>query len=334
MPNNLFCVDDKSKIYITDLIFYIVLLCPLCSFNNKHNEEHYVINIEDKESLEDSGISYQKSVSEFDKMFKNAKNIKQNIEEEMKKLNVRHDKLIGEINMSFKEQHLILNEKENKLKAELNLKVDEVKKELEKFLMKSNEVLLICEKLFNAINYYDKKNNRHEIQTLYYLSEIQKTKKNAKNFMRKPIKNLDISYHNLSNEILYNYYYFSGSPIPKGIKIKKKDDKIFISWNIGDVKKNDFYGNNIKFFVHIENEVISKVYQTFEKCILLNKNEFKMENDNEVKILSIVDKYTGKWSKSKKFKIDELPENVFGKLFNNNQEGKNYKKILYKFKRK
>ena len=147
---------------------------------------------------------------------------------------------------------------------------------------------------------------------MYYISEIHKTDKNAKNFLRKPIRNLDISYNNLSNEILYNYYYFSGSPIPKDIKIEKKDDKIFISWNIGDVKKNDFYGNNIKFFVHIENEVISKVYQTFEKCILLNKNEFKMENDNEVKILSIVDKFTGKWSKSKKFKIDELPENIFG----------------------
>ena len=123
--------------------------------------------------------------------------------------------------------------------------------------------------------------------------------------------------------------------IPKGIKIKKKDDKIFISWNIGDIKKNDFYGNNIKFFVLIENEVIKKVYQTFEKCILLNKNEFKMENDNEIKILTIVDKYSGKWSKSKKFKIDELTDNIFGNFYNNNnQEGKNYKIIVYKSKRK
>ena len=278
----------------------------MCSFNVKHEEEHYVINIEDEESLKDNDISYKESVSEFDKMFKKAKDIKSNIKEEIKKLNASYDKLIEEINASFKEQHLILNEKENKIKSELGSKVNEVKKELEKFLIESNDILIICERTFNAINYYDKKNNKNVIQTLYYISEIHKTEQNTKNYFRKPISNLDISYNNLFNIITYNYYCFSGCPIPKDINIEKTEDKIFISWDIGIMKKRDLDINKIKFFVHIENEGITTVYQTYEKCILLNQNEFKMKKDNEVKILTIIEKYSGKWSEPKKFKIDEV----------------------------
>ena len=115
----------KVKKYLFN--WYLVPLCSLCVFKNPHDKQHLIIEINDKETLKDCDISYEKTISEFDKIFKKAKNIKQYIEEEIEGINNSHSKIMNEIAESFEEQRIKLNQKENELKSQLDLKVTEAK---------------------------------------------------------------------------------------------------------------------------------------------------------------------------------------------------------------
>ena len=122
-----------------------MILCAVCLFKNSHDKDHHIIDINDKESLEKNGVSYDKSIIEFKQIFNKVKNIKQKIEEEIEKIIKLHEKIMNDITASFIEQHEKLNQKENELKSELDLKVTNIKEELENFLIESNDVLTSCE---------------------------------------------------------------------------------------------------------------------------------------------------------------------------------------------
>ena len=94
-----------KKVSISLLLFFIVFLCYKCFVKNDHDKKHSIIDLDDMSSLEESGISYGKTVSEFDKIFKKTKNIKDRIEEEIEEINNLHKKLMDEITASFEEQH-------------------------------------------------------------------------------------------------------------------------------------------------------------------------------------------------------------------------------------
>ena len=157
--------------------------------------------------MEDNGISYDKSIFDFDKIFNKAKNIKQRIEEEIEKINKAHTILMDKINASFEQQHISLNEKEKNIKHELDLKVTKIKEELENFLSESNDILISCERIDKAIKFYEKNKINNEIKTLYYISEINKNNEIAKGFIKKQIKNIEIYY----NSDLYTLEYKANS---------------------------------------------------------------------------------------------------------------------------
>ena len=73
---------------------------------------------------------------------------------------------MDEITSSFEERHNQLIETEKELKAELDLKVTEVKNELENFLIESNDIILSCERTDKANKYHEKKNENKEIKSL------------------------------------------------------------------------------------------------------------------------------------------------------------------------
>ena len=83
----------------------------MCFFTYEHDEDHCVIDINNKEFLEENNITYKESISEFDKVFDKAKDIKKKIEEEIEKINNLHSKVMDEITKSFEEQRIKLNEK-------------------------------------------------------------------------------------------------------------------------------------------------------------------------------------------------------------------------------
>jgi hypothetical protein len=192
-----------KKVSISSSVIIIVFLCSLCFFKNLHDKNHLIIDIDDKESLEDSGISYEKTISEFDKIFKKTKNIKDRIEEEIEEINNLHKKLMDQISTSFKEQHTQLIHKENELKLELDIKVTKVKNQLENFLVESHDILKSCERVEKANKYYEKKKDNNEIKTLFYISKINELNEKAKELIQKPIKNLDIFFNSDLNNIDY-----------------------------------------------------------------------------------------------------------------------------------
>ena len=151
----------------------------MCCFNNDHDKKHNIINIKDKKYLEDNDISYKNSISEFDILFKKTKNLKERIEEEIEKLNNFYNREKNELAENYKRQQMELEEKVTNMKIELN-----------QFLKESNNVLLSCEKIWQAIENYKIENDNYEIKTLYYISQINTNKENANNFLKKPIRNL------------------------------------------------------------------------------------------------------------------------------------------------
>jgi len=221
--------------------------------------------------------------------------------------------MTDEIVESFKKQHLQLDEKEKLLKLEMDLNVTEVKEDLEKYLIESNNIMLSCERTLKIIKNYEKKNNNNIIKTLCYISKINDTNEKSKNLIQTPIRNLDISL-NENNTLNYKHYYFNGNPIPKNIKIEDKNNKIEINWEINDLSIKDFDMKKIKYSIQIKVKDKYLNYETSERYLILDKNEINI--DYEVKIRALIDGLCGNWSEIKKFKIEKPNENEG--LFNNN----------------
>ena len=320
-----------KKVSTSPLLILIVFLCYKCFFKNPHDKKHLIIDIDDEESLEESDISYEKTVSEFDKIFKKTKNIKDRIEEEIEEINNLHKKIMDEITASFKEQHIKLNNEENELKSDLDMKVTKAKNQLENFLLESMNILTSCERAEKANKYYEKKNDNNKIKTLYYITKIIKLNEKSKELFQKPIKNLDIYFNSDLNNIDYKEYYFSGIPIPKNIKAEEKGNKVYISWDIDDFRIKNFDINNIKYKIEIKGANKTSTYESLETNLILQ--DYQLNIEYEIKIKCEIDDYFGKWSQIENFTIENKgneEKSVFnpfnninqgGGLFNNNNLG-------------
>ena len=295
---------------------------------NKHDKEHILIDINNKESLKSNNISYDKSISDFDKVFKKIKNIKQRIEEEMEEINISQKKIFNEITTSFEDQRNKLNRKEKQLKLELEEKVKQIKEELNKFLNDVNQLILFNERTNKAIENFEKTNNTEKIRALYYISEININNEKTKEFFKIPIRNLDISFNSDLNTLDYKDYYFSGIPVPKNIKTEIQGN-VILSWDIDKFKVKDFDNKKIKYEVEIkkDNEIFSN--ESYEKIMHLDRQ--KLNNDCEIKIRAIYDDIYGNWSEIQKFNFNNS-QNYFcsyktykvGSIKNNNNPFLNY----------
>ena len=263
--------------------------------------------------MEDNGISYKELVSEFDEIFQKTKNLKSKIESEIEKIDNTYKNIENEIILSFKKQHLELEEKEKKLKIELSLKVKQIKEELERNLKISSNIILSCEKTNELITRNETKFN-NDIKTLYYISEINKNKETAEEFINKKIKNYDISFK--SDEYVdYDDYYFNGIPVPKNIKAEKKGEKLYISWNLDNPDRKNIDTDNIKYSLFIQRIGSSFDYDDYEtKDKFYYYDDYNEKYDYEIKVRSSFDDYQSEWYKIKKSKNEKSPTlNIFMK---------------------
>ena len=60
VPVNLFCIDDKGKLFIYNFLFHIELICVYCYFLKSHNS-HKILLIDDEESLKKENINFDES---------------------------------------------------------------------------------------------------------------------------------------------------------------------------------------------------------------------------------------------------------------------------------
>ena len=72
----------------------------MCRFNNKSNDLHKIININDEDSLEESNISYKKSVEEFKNIFEKTESLNNKIRREISEISIQHRNIIKKINKS------------------------------------------------------------------------------------------------------------------------------------------------------------------------------------------------------------------------------------------
>ena len=260
--------------------------------------------------MEENNISYKESYSEFEKEFENTKNLKQIIEEEIVKINKSRDSTMQKLKNIYEERYKRLKEEELKLKSELDLKVTQIKDDLEKYLIEANDILLYFERTNKALKNYEKNNNNNDLKTLCYISEIQKVNCKAKELLEKPIKNIDIEYNNyiFNYGLEYKYYYFNGMPIPVDIKINKKEEKVYITWDLYDIRIKNYDKENIKYIITINGNKKNIEYETSEKSLLLDKDELKNNIDYELKICTINNESHSDWSEIKKFKVNDLYE--------------------------
>lgn len=268
--------------------------------------------------MEDNGISYKDLISEFDEIFQKAKNLKIKIESEIEKIDGTYKNIENEIVLSFKKQHIELDEKEKNLKLELNVKVKQIREELEKNLTISSNILLSCEKTNENIKKFETKIN-NDIKTLYYISEINKNKEKAKEFINKKIRNYDISFES-DKYVFYNDYYFNGIPIPKNIKAEKREGKLYIFWDLDNSNIKNIKTDSIKYSLIIKiigSDLFGYKCETNDKFYYYNY--YDEINDYEIKVRALIDNYQSEWSTIKKSKNKDQPElNIFANNKNNN----------------
>ncbi len=108
--------------------------------------------------------------------------IKNKIEDEIKKINLLYDKALDDMSLFFK--------KENEIKDKLENEVTKVKEQLEKNLSLLNEEIRINERLNKGINKLknDKNQENNIFRLLTYISEINKHYKKLQILSKKPIK--------------------------------------------------------------------------------------------------------------------------------------------------
>ena len=243
------------------------------------------------------------------------RDIKQNIEEEIEKLNNSHKKIIDEITASFDEKRFQLNKLEKELKLDLEKKVTEVKEELENKLSESSKIIISLERIKKAIKYYAKKNITNKIKSFYYISEINNNNLKALDFYKKVIRNIDISLNSELNTLNYKDYYFSGIPIPKNINIEEKGDKIFISWDIDEFRIKNYKIKDIEYMVEIKNRGFVCNIKSSAKTTFIEKN--RMDGELNIKIKAFIEGIDGNFSENKIYK-NEIPNIINPFIRSNN----------------
>ena len=84
----------------------------------------------------------------------------------------------------------------------------------------------------------------------------------------KKMNNSDISFE-LDKIYFYNDYYFNGIPAPKNLKVEKRENKLYISWDLDNSNIKSINTNKIKYLL-----VIKRFGDLFEHRYEISDNFF------------------------------------------------------------
>lgn len=270
-------------------------------FNPNKPKPKY-IDINDEKSLKDNNISYKDTISEFDEIYDEVKDLKERLEEEISDIINSRKQILKKIRKYFSKQHRFLKLKEKSLKSYFNAKVDVVERELNNFLVESNRIILSCIRISKEIKDFGEEN---KIKELYYICEINKNNEKVKAYLKKPIRNLEFEIDLPNDKINCDSYYFNGLPVPNDINVEENDEqKIVIYWKNDNYVINDFNDRyKIKYGIELKCGINKYSFETSEKKLVLTKYD---KNANcKVRIKTIINDSCSMWSDIKEFKIDE-----------------------------
>ena len=226
-------------------------------------------------------------------------------------MNKLYEETMDKIKTVFMEKYEKLQKEEKELKDNLQEKVKSIENQLDHVLSLTNNQIKIGENLNKEVIKIE--NNEKEIlEKIFYISNINKNKKDANKLLNEAIKSLKFSYKEKNyNKIEYEEYYFNGLEYPQFVILNPFYSFINLSWHIcGNYINID--KKKIKFRVEMrkENENIFKqIYEgdnTFYSITNLSDN-----TDYEFRMCSFYNDIKSKWTDIQKIKtIDVLDSSI------------------------
>ena len=106
---------------------------------------------------------------------------------------------------------------------------------MEKHLSNINNEILIKERINKGIKKMENK-EQNNFQIFTYISRINQDIKIMKKISTKLMRNINIKYDEIKNNLIFDEYYFNGWPIPINIKIENlTSTSAKISWSIDNI---------------------------------------------------------------------------------------------------
>ena len=298
-------------------------------FRNPH-QNHKILEITDEESLKKENISIENSNQEYDVDIKKLTNLKNAIEYEMSEIDKAYEKVDKETTKSFEIKRENLKKEEEDLKEKLKTEVTKIKEQLENNFSKVNSLLSNSQKIVEGLKSL-KKEEKIMIKTLFFISKINKNKREMGSLFQQLMKNIKISFNVEESKIKYEDYYFSGIPIPKDIEFKEVGTNSFkVLWSIGNINLLNINNKKINYRIEIRKENSKddfiQIYEGNENNYTVNKDLEKNTN-YEIRICSIYKDIISHWTKIYKIKT----KNVESIILNGIERGNEFLEKLYEW---
>ena len=262
-------------------------------------------------------ITIESATNDFNEISQKVIDLRNNIENEINKINELYENAINDVTKSYIKKHEILLIEENELKDKLQNEVTKIKEKLEIFLSESNNNIKINERINKGIKNMENE-DKNIIKLISYISRINKNKRNNKNLFSELMKNIKFKYE--EDKINYEEYYFNGIPKPKNIQFKDiTTSSLNISWNIDNINNNND-NEEIKYRIEMrkENEEFKEIYKGNNNKYLIN-NLIK-DTNYEFIIYSFYNNLIE--SKSEIYKIKTL--NIDSNILNESKRGNEF----------
>ena len=221
--------------------------------------------------------------------------MKEKIEKEIDSIDKLYDKVYLEIKKAYKDIYEKLKLEEESKIEKLKNEVTKTKEKLENSLSESNQSITANERINKGIKIMEKEKNVNMLNILTYVSKINKNNKCNKALLGTLMKNINLSFNEKNNDIIYDEYYFNGIPIIKNIEIEDiTSSSVKLIWKIDDNIYLD--KKEIKFKIELKkvNEDDIKVYESENNNYII-KNLIPNMN-YELRICSFYDKVNSLWS--------------------------------------
>ena len=190
------------------------------------HKNHKILKINDEEALKKENLTIDYNAKEFDDNMLKLDKLKNTIESEMLAIDKEYDRVNDETTKSYELKRQKLNKEEEDLKDKLKNEVTKIRSNLENILSNINNLFSKCENIKKGIKSFEK-DEKTMIQTLTYISNINKNQIEMKSLIYNPnengnseIKNLKINFNEKKSIIEYDEYYFN-------VKEKNRDENYY-----------------------------------------------------------------------------------------------------------
>ena len=188
------------------------------------HSNHNILKIDDEEALKKENLTIDINDKNLDDEIQKLTNLKNTIENEVIKIDNRYEKVDTETTKSFELKRKKLNEEEKNLKEKLKTEVTKIKENLENFTSSINNLVKSCEKIKKGIKALNDE-EKNMIQTLCYISKINKNKKEITILTNSSMKNLEINFN--ENKCIIEYDEYDFNKIEQKKEEKKEEPRYY-----------------------------------------------------------------------------------------------------------